>query len=122
MKKVEKVVLRYVTDDGEEFDTEEKALEHEYEMIMNRLYDTKLKIDSYIIYKINNKDELKVFKEKSYSSRTSIEFDINEINEFPVFICEETFEDYYIVYNKMDDVLMFHEQMVEKLKNVSKSN
>ena len=52
-----KTVCKYVID-GIEFDSYEDVRKHELSCIQNRLYGNKINIGPYMIFKVNNKDEL----------------------------------------------------------------
>ena len=52
-----KTVCKYVID-GIEFDSYDDARKHVLSCIQNRLYDNKINIGPYNIFKVNNKDEL----------------------------------------------------------------
>ena len=113
MKIEEKTVYKYVVD-GVEFDSYDDARKHELSCIQNRLYDNKINIGPYMIFKVNNKDELESL---FYNARPyDVIIDINVINNFPCFICRYDKGEYGYEYHTIEELIFTHEHIASKLK------
>lgn len=119
MKIEEKTVYKYVVD-GVEFDSYDDARIHELSCIQNRLYDNKINIGPYMIFKVNNKDELESL---FYNVRPyDVIIDINVINNFPCFICRYDKGEYGYEYHTIEELIFTHGHIASKLKEFLKEN
>ena len=119
MKIEEKTVCKYVVD-GKEFDSYDDARKQVLSYIKNRLYDDKITIGPYKIFKVDNKDELEslFYDARPYDNI----IDINDINSFPCFICEYYKGEYGYEYYTIEELIYSHEQMTSQLKEFLKEN
>jgi hypothetical protein len=110
------IVQHYVTSDNMIFENKTDAVDHEYELTREKLYNNSLIIGNYRIYLISDKDELGALANDWYCERT---FDLPDDYSLPMFICESNCEDYYYYYETLDSVIEKEEQRLNELKKIN---
>lgn len=113
-----KIVIEYITDDGEIFYDEMEAKHHEEYLIKNKINERAIKIEPYKIYKINNKGEFEIFKNINTGSASVLYFSEDDIKSFPVYITEETCDYYFYEYRLLTDVVDYHKVILEKISKL----
>lgn len=106
--------FEYVCSDDVAFNSKEEAEEHEYELIRDVIYKKQTKeIGDYIIYVINNKEELKALENNPYGESTFI---LPRLITFPLILGEISNSDgYYRTYKPLDDIIESNMNIVNQL-------
>ena len=116
------ITYEYKTKDGKVFTNKNEAYKHECELIVQNLEDHAIKVGDYNVLEINTKEELIALKEtkrETYIFST----DIEKIDKFPCYICSKYDDDYYqCFYKEISEVIDYHEDILNKLKEVTKNN
>ena len=116
------VAYEYKTKDGKVFTDENEAYKHECELVVWKLEDHAIEIGDYRILVINVKEELMALKEIKKETDIFVT-DIEKIDKFPCYICIEYDDDYYRRYfREISEVIDYHEDILNKLKEVTKNN
>ena len=116
------VAYEYKTKDGKVFTDENEAYKHECELVVWKLEDHAIEIGDYRILVINVKEELMALKEIKKETDIFVT-DIEKIDKFPCYICIEYDDDYYRrYYREISEVIDYHEDILNKLKEVTKNN
>lgn len=110
------IVERFVTSDNMVFDNREDAVDHEYELTREKLYENSLIVGNYRIYLISDKDDLRALANNYYGERT---FDLPDDYELPMFVCESSYDDFYYYYEALDAVIEKEEERLSKLKDIN---
>ena len=113
-----KIIIEYITDDGEIFYDEMEAKRHEKYLIKDRINKEAIKIGPYKIYKINNKYEFEVFKNITTGTASKFYFSENDIKSFPMYMTEETFDYYFYEYRLLIDVIEYHKVILEEISKL----
>lgn len=117
MKKEEVKLIKYVTEDGKEFFDIEQANKHEKDLMFEKLKLKSIKISVYSVFKIDNKDELKLLIGNDYGIK-HVRFDIETLT-YPVYICKSIDTRYRCgVFQLLDEVIYDVEKVLNKLKNL----
>ena len=116
------VAYEYKTKDGKVFTDENEAYKHECELVVWKLEDHAIEVGDYRVLVINVKEELMALKEIKKETDIFVT-DIEKIDKFPCYICIEYDDDYYRRYfRKISEVIDYHEDILNKLKEVTKNN
>ena len=116
------VAYEYKTKDGKVFTDENEAYKHECELVVWKLEDHAIEIGDYRILVINVEEELMALKEIKKETDIFVT-DIEKIDKFPCYICIEYDDDYYRrYYREISEVIDYHEDILNKLKEVTKNN
>ena len=116
------VAYEYKTKDGKVFTDENEAYKHECELVVWKLEDHAIEIGDYRILVINVEEELMALKEIKKETDVFVT-DIEKIDKFPCYICAEYDDDYYqCFYKEISEVIDYHEDILNKLKEVTKNN
>lgn len=116
------VTYEYKTKDGKVFTNKDEAYKHECELIVWNLKDHAIEAGEYNVLVINTKEELMALKEAKRETDVFVT-DIEKIDKFPCYICTEYDDDYYHCYYKeISEVIDYHEDILNKLKEVTKNN
>ena len=110
------IVERFVTSDDMVFDNREDAVDHEYELTREKLYENSLIVGNYRIYLISDKDELGALANNWYGERT---FDLPDDYKLPMFVCETSYDDFYYYYESLDSVIEKEEKRLSELKDIN---
>ena len=117
MKKEEVKTIKYITEDGKEFFDIEQANKHEKDLMFEELKRKSIKILIYSIFKIENKDELKLLISNDYGIK-HVRFDIETLT-YPIYICKSIDTRYQCgVFQLLDEVIYDVEKVLNKLKNL----
>ena len=120
------ITYEYKTKDGKVFTNKNEAYKHECKLIVWNLEDHAIEVGEYKVLVINTKDDLfKKCKEKGIHTclDTSGFVDIEKIDKFPCYICAEYDDDYYqCFYKEISEVIDYHEDILNKLKEITKDN
>ena len=116
------VAYEYKTKDGKVFTDENEAYKHECELVVWKLEDHAIEVGDYRVLVINVKEELMALKEIKKETDIFVT-DIEKIDKFPCYICIEYDDDYYRrYYREISEVIDYHEDILNKLKEVTKNN
>ena len=110
------IIEHFVTSDNMVFDNREDAVDHEYELTREKLYENSLIVGNYRIYLISDEDELGALANNYYGERT---FDLPDNYNLPMFVCESSYDDFYYYYEALDDVIEKEEERLSKLKDIN---
>ncbi len=114
------VTYEYKTKDGKVFTNKDEAHKHECELIVWNLKVHAIEAGEYNVLVINTKEELMALKEAKRETDVFVT-DIEKIDKFPCYICTEYDDDYYQCYYKeISEVIDYHEDILNKLKEVTK--
>lgn len=113
MRVEQEVRHKYITDDGEIFYVEEEAIEHEEQMIRERLYENTIVVNRYHVMLIENEKELDALKHDDYGERQFIGF---ESIQYPFYITEVSDSDcYYFTYRPLDKIIENEKEILKDL-------
>ena len=116
------ITYEYKTKDGKVFTDENEAYKHECELVVWKLEDHAIEVGDYRVLVINVKEELMALKEIKKETDIFVT-DIEKIDKFPCYICIEYDDDYYRRYfREISEVIDYHEDILNKLKEVTKNN
>ena len=116
------ITYEYKTKDGKVFTDENEAYKHECELVVWKLEDHAIEVGDYRVLIINVKEELMALKEIKKETDVFVT-DIEKIDKFPCYICAEYDDDYYqCFYREISEVIDYHEDILNKLKEVTKNN
>ena len=116
------VAYEYKTKDGKVFTDENEAYKHECELVVWKLEDHAIEVGDYRVLVINVEEELMALKEIKKETDIFVT-DIEKIDKFPCYICIEYDDDYYRrYYREISEVIDYHEDILNKLKEVTKNN
>ena len=116
------VAYEYKTKDGKVFTDENEAYKHECELVVWKLEDHAIEVGDYRVLVINVEEELMALKEIKKETDIFVT-DIEKIDKFPCYICIEYDDDYYRRYfRKISEVIDYHEDILNKLKEITKDN
>ena len=116
------ITYEYKTKDGKVFTDEHEAYKHECELVIWNLEDHAIEAGEYKVLIINTKEELMALKETKREADVFVS-DIEKIDKFPCYICTEYDDDYYYCYYKeISEVIDYHENILNKLKEITKDN
>lgn len=116
------ITYEYKTKDGKVFTDENEAYKHECELVVWKLEDHTIEVGDYKVLVINVKEELMALKEIKKETDIFVT-DIEKIDKFPCYICIEYDDDYYRRYfREISEVIDYHEDILNKLKEVTKNN
>lgn len=116
------ITYEYKTKDGKVFTDENEAYKHECELVVWKLEDYTIEVGDYRVLVINVKEELMALKEIKKETDIFVT-DIEKIDKFPCYICIEYDDDYYRRYfREINEVIDYHEDILNKLKEVTKNN
>ena len=116
------ITYEYKTKDGKVFTDENEAYKHECELVVWKLEDHAIEVGNYRVLVINVKEELMALKEIKKETDIFVT-DIEKIDKFPCYICAEYDDDYYqCFYKEISEVIDYHEDILNKLKEVTKNN
>lgn len=116
------ITYEYKTKDGKVFTDENEAYKHECELVVWKLEDHTIEVGNYRVLVINVKEELMALKEIKKETDIFVT-DIEKIDKFPCYICIEYDDDYYRRYfREISEVIDYHEDILNKLKEVTKNN
>ena len=116
------VAYEYKTKDGKVFTDENEAYKHECELVVWKLEDHAIEVGDYRVLVINVKEELMALKEIKKETDIFVT-DIEKIDKFPCYICIEYDDDYYRrYYREISEVIDYHEDILNKLKEITKDN
>ena len=116
------ITYEYKTKDGKVFTNEHEAYKHECELVIWSLEDHAIEAGEYKVLIINTKEELMALKEIKREADVFVS-DIEKIDKFPCYICAEYDDDcYYCYYREISEVIDYHEDILNKLKEVTKNN
>lgn len=116
------ITYEYKTKDGKVFTDENEAYKHECELVVWKLEDHIIEVGDYRVLVINVKEELMALKEIKKETDIFVT-DIEKIDKFPCYICIEYDDDYYRRYfREISEVIDYHEDILNKLKEVTKNN
>ena len=114
------ITYEYKTKDGKVFTDENEAYKHECELVVWKLEDHTIEVGDYRVLVINVKEELIALKEIKKETDIFVT-DIEKIDKFPCYICIEYDDDYYRRYfREINEVIDYHEDILNKLKEVTK--
>ena len=117
------ITYEYKTKDGKVFTDENEAYKHECELVVWKLEDHAIEVGEYKVLAINTKEELMALKEAKRDTTDIFLTDIEKIDKFPCYICAEYDDDYYqCFYKEISEVIDYHEDILNKLKEVTKNN
>ena len=116
------VAYEYKTKDSKVFTDENEAYKHECELVVWKLEDHAIEVGDYRVLVINVEEELMALKEIKKETDIFVT-DIEKIDKFPCYICIEYDDDYYRrYYREISEVIDYHEDILNKLKEVTKNN
>ena len=116
------ITYEYKTKDGKVFTNEHEAYKHECELVIWSLEDHAIEVGEYKVLVINVKEELMALKEIKREADVFVS-DIEKIDKFPCYMCAEYDDDYYqCFYKEISEVIDYHEDILNKLKEVTKNN
>ena len=116
------ITYEYKTKDGKVFTDEHEPYKHECELVIWSLEDHAIEVGEYKVLVINTKEELIALKEIKREADVFVS-DIEKIDKFPCYICAEYDDDYYYCYYKeISEVINYHEDILNKLKEITKDN
>ena len=116
------ITYEYKTKDGKVFTNKNEAYKHECELVLWKLEDHAIEVGEYKVLVINVKEELMALKEIKKETDVFVT-DIEKIDKFPCYICIEYDDDYYRnYYREISEVIDYHEDILNKLKEVTKNN
>ena len=116
------ITYEYKTKDGKVFTDENEAYKHECELVVRKLENHAIEVGEYKVLVINVKEELMALKEIKKETDIFVT-DIEKIDKFPCYICAEYDDDYYqCFYKEISEVIDYHEDILNKLKEVTKNN
>ena len=116
------VAYEYKTKDGKVFTDENEAYKHECELVVWKLEDHAIEVGDYRVLVINVKEELMALKEIKKETDIFVT-DIEKIDKFPCYICAEHDDDcYYYYYKEISKVIDYHEDIINKLKEIMKND
>ena len=116
------VTYEYKTRDGKVFTDENEAYKHECQLVVWRLEDHAIEVGKYRVLVINAKEELMALNEIKRTTEIFVS-DIEKIDKFPCYICAEYDDDcYYCYYKEISEVIDYHEDILNKLKEITKDN
>lgn len=116
------ITYEYKTKDGKVFTDENEAYKHECELVVWKLEDHTIEVGDYRVLVINVKEELMALKEIKKETDIFVT-DIEKIDKFPCYICIEYDDDYYRRYfREISEVIDYHEDILNKLKEITKDN
>ena len=81
MEKLEKTVYYYKACDGEIFETEEGAKQHEFRLCHKRIYANRKKYAEFEIFKVENEYELKAIFKNTMKYINELDIQLNEYNK-----------------------------------------
>ena len=116
------VTYEYKTKDGKVFTDEHEAYKHECQLVVWGLEGHAIEVGEYKVLVINAKEELMALKEAKREADVFVS-DIEKIDKFPCYICAEYDDDcYYCYYKELSEVINYHENILNKLKEITKDN
>ena len=116
------VTYEYKTKDGKIFTDEHEAYKHECELVVRNLEKHSIEVGEYNILVINTKEELMALREVKRKTDIFVS-DIEKIDKFPCYICVEHDDDcYYYYYKEISKVIDYYEDIINKLKEITKDN
>ena len=116
------ITYEYKTKDGKIFTDEHEAYKHECELVIWSLEGHAIEVGEYKVLVINTKEELMALKEIKRKTDVFVS-DIEKIDKFPCYICAEYDDDcYYCYYREISEVIDYHEDILNKLKEITKDN
>lgn len=112
MRKEEKIVYKYITDDGKEFESESEARKHELSLIYKNVIKTKCNIRYFTLYTVNNYKEIEAlfYIFGDYDRIPEV------IKSYPCIICRYYYPDSGYEYCFIDDIINDYSDIVNKLK------
>lgn len=117
------VTYEYKTKDGKVFTDEHEAYKHECQLVVWRLEGHAIEVGEYKVLVINAKEELMALKEAKRDTTDIFLTNIEKIDKFPCYICVEYDDDcYYCYYKEISEVIDYHEDILNKLKEITKDN
>ena len=117
------ITYEYKTKDGKVFTDENEAYKHECELVVWKLEDHTIEVGDYRVLVINTKEDLMALKEAKRDTTDIFLTDTEKIDKFPCYICAEYDDDYYqCFYKEISEVIDYHEDILNKLKEVTKNN
>ena len=118
MEKIEKINYYYKTYDGEIFETEEAAKQHELGLCHKKIYTNRKNYDEYKIFKLENEYEL-----RAIFMFITEEIDDIKVTSYPtIFACSWNSNDKKYRYILLDDLIKKYEEKVKALKEISDIN
>lgn len=116
------ITYEYKTKDGKVFTDENEAYRHECGLVVLSLEGHAIEVGEYKVLVINTKEELMALKEIKRKTDVFVS-DIEKIDKFPCYICAEYDDDcYYCYYKEISEVIDYHEDILNKLKEITKDN
>lgn len=116
------ITYEYKTKDGKVFTDENEAYRHECGLVVLSLEGHAIEVGEYKVLVINTKEELMALKEIKRKTDIFVS-DIEKIDKFPCYICAEYDDDcYYCYYREISEVIDYHEDILNKLKEITKDN
>lgn len=116
------ITYEYKTKDGKVFTNKNEAYKHECELVVQNLEDHAIKVGDYNVLEINTKEELIALKETKRKTYIFV-IDIEKIDKFPCYVCAKYDDDYYqCFYKEISEVIDYHEDILNKLKEITKDN
>ena len=114
----ELTTYEYITKDGKTFTDKDQAYKHEYELIAKDIDNRAIKVGEYDVLTISSKEELVALKENADDTDTFL-MDMENVNQFPYYICRSHDDEYYYCYYEdIDKVIAYHEKVLNKLKDI----
>ena len=118
----ETITYEYKTKDGKVFTDENEAYRHECGLVVLSLEGHAIEVGEYKVLVINTKEELMALKEIKRKTDVFVS-NIEKIDKFPCYICAEYDDDcYYCYYKEISEVIDYHEDILNKLKEITKDN
>lgn len=112
------IKTQYITSDNRVFESKAVALNHEEALVREKLQEKSLNVGEYVLYEIENQEELNALMNNTYGER---EFCLPDKLNFPIQLCEWCdFDCYYFVYKLLDDVIEEETEMLDSLKSLKK--
>ena len=116
------ITYEYKTKDGKVSTDENEAYRHECGLVVLSLEGHAIEVGEYKVLVINTKEELMALKEIKRKTDVFVS-DIEKIDKFPCYICAEYDDDcYYCYYKEISEVIDYHEDILNKLKEITKDN
>lgn len=118
----ELITYEYKTKDGKVFTDENEAYRHECGLVVLSSEGHAIEVGEYKVLVINTKEELMALKEIKRKTDVFVS-NIEKIDKFPCYICAEYDDDcYYCYYKEISEVIDYHEDILNKLKEITKDN
>ena len=118
MKNKKEIKERFVASDNTIFDDYNAALEHERNLIREKIYSNRLSVYEYSVYLITSEDELDALKNNPCGEH---QFSLPEEITYPFYLCETVY-DVYHCYWTLDAVIEHEEMLLKALKEVNISD